>query len=75
MKRNNPIYAKMFAAMATKTNEELINSLLVLRVSLFNLNDEQALTYSCIWEELEYRLGDKFDEKVEELDYSINEAA
>lgn len=68
MKKSNPIYSKIFARISAVNTDSIIHSLSLLRADLHSLNKEQSLVYSCMWEELEERLGDDFDATIEMMD-------
>lgn len=53
--KNNPKYATMFAAIATRSTHELKNDFTVLEC--MPANAERALSKACIFEEIESRIG------------------
>lgn len=71
MTRYDPKYAPIFAKLAEKSTEQLITCLTLLRAKLNQLNAEQVLVYSCMFDELEARVGDEIDEIIETIDANI----
>jgi hypothetical protein len=71
MTRYNPKYAPIFAKLAEQTTEQLITCLTLLRAKLNKLNAEQVLVYSCMFDEIEARVGDDIYEIIETIDANI----